>query len=176
MKTTILFTTLSMLSLPLMAEPPRNHGRENLEQARPGMPPPMQELIKSLDLTPEQKEKLHEFLKTHRPPERRNGPPPVAEFGKSGNKDHGDRAEKRLDGLSKKLDLCDEQKEKVRSILESSRGKFKEIRDSSATPEEKKRLFREAQKAVKKQIAAVLTPEQKAKLEEKHKEHHRKQK
>ena len=67
------------------------------------------------------------------------------------------------------LNLTPEQKEKVKTILEESRGKMKEI--AGLSDQDKAAKSKEMREAVISQIRPILTPDQQKKLEEM-KEHH----
>ncbi|HYK50810.1 MAG TPA: hypothetical protein VEU94_13875 [Terriglobales bacterium] len=80
---------------------------------------------------------------------------------------HGDQAEHRLKRLSKKLDLTDDQKEKMRPILEDESSQMKAVEgDSSLTSQQKHKKTREIRMASKSQMSAILTPEQKQKIQQ----------
>lgn len=72
--------------------------------------------------------------------------------------------------MDKFLDLTDEQKAKAKEIREQSRKKIEPLMDEMKTIREKMDKIREADM---KKFEALLTPEQKAKLEAR-KQHHKK--
>jgi Spy/CpxP family protein refolding chaperone len=67
--------------------------------------------------------------------------------------------EARLENLSKQLNLTEDQKPKVKAVLEDQQKKFAELRD--ATPEER----RAARDEMNAKMKAILTPEQFTKYE-----------
>jgi periplasmic protein CpxP/Spy len=83
-----------------------------------------------------------------------------------------------LQMLSEKLNLTDDQKAKLKPILEDGAQQFKSVKDdTSLTPEQKKAKMKAAHESMHSQINAILTPEQQAKFKqmkqegmEKHKE------
>jgi periplasmic protein CpxP/Spy len=78
---------------------------------------------------------------------------------------HPDRAEQRLKRLSKKVNLTDDQKEKVRPILQNEEKQTADLdNDSALTPQQKHKKTREIRMASRSQIDEILTPEQKEKL------------
>ena len=90
--------------------------------------------------------------------------PPVAITDRH-NHMHGDRAEQKLNRLSKKLDLTDDQKEKIRPILQDEEKKLADLEsDNALTQHQKHRKTREIRMSSKSQMEAILTPEQKEKL------------
>ncbi|MDX1931296.1 MAG: hypothetical protein SFU56_01700 [Capsulimonadales bacterium] len=80
------------------------------------------------------------------------------------------RAGQRQNGMArlmKQLDLTTEQKEKIKKIQDATKAKVQPIRDNkSLTEEQKKDQLKAISKDSMKQILEVLTPEQKAKLQE----------
>jgi len=88
---------------------------------------------------------------------------------------HGQRGSS-LEWLSKELNLTDDQKAKVRPILEDEGKQMKAVReDSSLSQEQKHDKMRQIHEAAHSQINELLTPEQQqkfAQLKEQHKEHH----
>jgi len=80
---------------------------------------------------------------------------------------HGDQAEHRLKRLSKKLNLTDDQKEKIRPILEDESRQMKVVEgDNTLTSQQKHKKTREIRMASKSQMSAILTPEQKEKIQD----------
>ncbi len=76
-----------------------------------------------------------------------------------------DRAAHRLMRLSKHLNLTDDQKEKLRPILQEEVQQMKGVQgDASTTPQQKRKQMREIRMSSRSQMAAILTPEQKEKL------------
>ncbi len=77
----------------------------------------------------------------------------------------GDRSEQRLKRLSKKLNLTDDQKEKIRPILQDEEKQLTEMEaDSTLTAQQKHKKTKEIRRSSRSQMVAVLTPEQKEKL------------
>ena len=84
-----------------------------------------------------------------------------------GNQWHGQRgdANGRLQRLSQALDLTDDQKTKLKPILESEWQEMKPIRqDASLTKDQKRAKMKEIHEKYQEQISGVLTPEQQEKL------------
>ena len=78
---------------------------------------------------------------------------------------HGDQAEHRLKRLSKKLNLTDDQKEKIRPILQDEEKQLTEMEaDSALTAQQKHKKTKEIRRSSRSQLVAILTPEQKEKL------------
>jgi Spy/CpxP family protein refolding chaperone len=78
----------------------------------------------------------------------------------------GDRAEHRLKRLSKKLNLTDDQKEKVRPILQDEEKQLTSLEsDSTLSTQQKRQKTREIRMASRSQMEAILTPEQKEKIQ-----------
>jgi Spy/CpxP family protein refolding chaperone len=75
-------------------------------------------------------------------------------------------AEERLEEFSKKLDLNDDQKAQVKTILESAQGEMKELREAEGSRREKGSRLRELGKETNGKIRAVLNDEQKKKFDE----------
>jgi periplasmic protein CpxP/Spy len=77
----------------------------------------------------------------------------------------GDRAEHRLMRLTKRLSLTDDQKEKLRPILQDEEKQMKAVdEDTSLTPQQKHRKMRDIHRASRSQMDSILTEEQKQKL------------
>jgi periplasmic protein CpxP/Spy len=69
--------------------------------------------------------------------------------------------EQRLERLTKALNLTDEQKPKVKAVLEEQTKKFEAMRnDSSLTRDERREKFRTMRQEENKKMKAILTPEQ----------------
>lgn len=64
------------------------------------------------------------------------------------------------------LNLTEQQKQKIAQIREKYRVQLQQVRDSNQTPEQKRERTRKLMEAQHKEVQAVLTPEQKKKLEE----------
>ena len=88
---------------------------------------------------------------------------------------HGQRAN-HLEWLSKELNLTDEQKEKVKPILdEQTKQMHAAQEDTSLTQEQKRDKMKQIHQTTHSQINEILTPEQQKKfaaLKEQQKEHH----
>jgi Spy/CpxP family protein refolding chaperone len=74
--------------------------------------------------------------------------------------------EERLEEFSKKLDLNDDQKAQVKTILESAQAETKELRQAEGSRREKGSRLREIGKETNGKIRAVLNDEQKKKFDE----------
>ncbi|MBN9502313.1 MAG: hypothetical protein BGO01_13300 [Armatimonadetes bacterium 55-13] len=75
--------------------------------------------------------------------------------------------EDRLKMMSKFLGLTPAQEKKIKPILEDSMKKSKAIREDKKMPEDKKReAMKKLRDANNKKIEAILTPEQKKKMED----------
>ena len=94
-----------------------------------------------------------------------SAPPPPATSAPQQHKKHGDAAEKRLKRASKRLNLTDEQKEKIRPIFQDEQKQMNEIEaESTLTPQQKHKKMRQIRLASRSQMDAILTPEQKEKM------------
>lgn len=81
------------------------------------------------------------------------------------NPDVQARVQARLQQLSSELNLTDEQKTKLKPILQSEVEQFRTIaNDTSLSQDQRHAKMREVQSTYKSQINAVLTPEQQQKL------------
>ncbi len=91
---------------------------------------------------------------------------PPATTSPKHNRMHGNRAEQKLKRLSKRLNLTDDQKEKMRPILQDEEKQLTSLEsDSALTPQQKHRKTREIRMSFKSQMDAILTPEQKEKIQ-----------
>lgn len=71
-----------------------------------------------------------------------------------------------LDGLAKQLDLTEDQKVKIKPILEDLQKKISELRkDTSIAPEDRPAKMKEIREGVSAKLKEILTPEQFAKWE-----------
>jgi len=78
----------------------------------------------------------------------------------------GDQAEKRLRHLSKRLNLTDDQKEKLRPILQDEANQIKAVDDdTSLTPQQRHRKEKEIHVATRSQMDGILTDDQKKQLQ-----------
>lgn len=75
--------------------------------------------------------------------------------------------EQRLDRMAKNLDLTDDQKTKIKPILENETEKRKALmEDSSMSREDRRAKFMELQQKTTEDIKAVLNPDQQKKFDE----------
>jgi Spy/CpxP family protein refolding chaperone len=76
----------------------------------------------------------------------------------------GDRAaalRERMQDTAKELNLTDEQKEKLQTIIRGQMGKLRDLRqDTSLSPEDKKEKRQAIREAITAEVKKVLTPEQ----------------
>jgi Spy/CpxP family protein refolding chaperone len=100
-------------------------------------------------------------------------PPPVqsqAAPGAPGEPAKGDRAargKERLQKMQANLGLTDEQSQKIQAIMTEQREAMKGVKsDTTLTADQKKEKMKAARADVDAKIAALLTPEQKAKWEQ----------
>ena len=90
---------------------------------------------------------------------------------------HEESADQHLQMLSEKLNLTDDQKAKLRPILQDQMLQMKAVREDSSLSEEQKRAkMKSIHESSHDQINAVLTPEQQAKFEQMRKEQMQKHK
>jgi Spy/CpxP family protein refolding chaperone len=76
-----------------------------------------------------------------------------------------DQAEDRLRRMSKELNLTEDQKEKLKPILEDEVQQMKTAQaDTSLTSQQRRKKMRGIHKTFEPQVQAVLTPEQRDKL------------
>ncbi len=90
----------------------------------------------------------------------------------------GFNVDKRVEKMTQRLDLSEDQSKQVRSILESKKDQFKAIRGQKIDREQKRTQMRELRKSTRAEIAQVLDDEQKAKVKKfkkrrRHKRAHR---
>ena len=79
----------------------------------------------------------------------------------------GESADQHLQMLSEKLNLTDDQKAKLRPILQGQMQQMKAVREDSSLSEEQKRAkMKPIHESLHDQINAVLTPEQQAKFKQ----------
>ena len=80
---------------------------------------------------------------------------------------NGDSADQHLQMLSEKLNLTDDQKAKVKPILQDHLQQMKAVRqDSSLSQEQKRDKIKSIHESLHEQISAVLTPEQQTKFQQ----------
>jgi len=79
----------------------------------------------------------------------------------------GESADQHLQMLSEKLNLTDDQKAKLRPILQDQMQQMKAVREDSSLSEEQKRAkMKPIHESLHDQINGVLTPEQQAKFKQ----------
>jgi Spy/CpxP family protein refolding chaperone len=80
---------------------------------------------------------------------------------------HGESADQHLQMLSEKLNLTDDQKAKLKPILQDQMQQMKAVReDSSLSQEQQRAKMKSIHESLHDQINAVLTPEQQAKFKQ----------
>lgn len=85
--------------------------------------------------------------------------------GKMGRRHRGMNAEARLDRMAKFLNLTDDQKAKLKPLMEQHGQEARAIfQDQALTREQKREKFSALRKAQHEAVSAVLTPEQKEKM------------
>jgi len=85
---------------------------------------------------------------------------------------HEESADQHLQMLSEKLSLSDDQKAKLKPVLQDQMQQMKAVRDDSSLTEEQKRTkMKSIHESLHDQINAVLTPEQQAKFKQMRQEH-----
>jgi periplasmic protein CpxP/Spy len=91
------------------------------------------------------------------------GPPPKGEHREM----RRESVDERLAHMSERLNLTQEQKEKIRPILQHQVDQWKALRaDTSLSEEDRHAKAREIGKSTHEQIAQILTPEQRDKMKE----------
>ena len=79
----------------------------------------------------------------------------------------GESADQHLQMLSEKLNLTDDQKTKLKPMLQDQMQQMKAVREDSSLSEEQKRAkMKSIHESLHEQINAVLTPEQQAKFKQ----------
>ena len=79
----------------------------------------------------------------------------------------GESAEQHLQMLSEKLNLTDDQKAKLKPILQDQMQQMKAVREDSSLSEDQRRAkMKSIHESLHDQINAVLTPEQQAKFKQ----------
>ena len=90
---------------------------------------------------------------------------------------NGESADQHLQMLSEKLNLTDDQKAKIKPILQDQMQQMKVVReDSSLSDEQKRTKMKGIHESLHNQINAVLTPDQQAKFKQMTQEHMEKHK
>ena len=80
---------------------------------------------------------------------------------------NGESADQHLQMLSEKLNLTDDQKAKLKPILQDQMQQMKAVRDDSSLSQEQRRAkMKSIHESFHDQINAVLTPEQQAKFKQ----------
>ena len=82
---------------------------------------------------------------------------------KRGDRRGGPAVQERVDRMATELQLTDEQKTKVKAVMEEQGKKMQELRD--ATPEQRREKFQAMREEMDKKMKAILTPEQQTKWE-----------
>jgi Spy/CpxP family protein refolding chaperone len=76
------------------------------------------------------------------------------------------RVDARLKGMSQMLALTDDQKAKIKPLLEDEFKQYEELQqDKALAPEERMKKFREVRESMQAKIKPILTAEQQQKLE-----------
>jgi Spy/CpxP family protein refolding chaperone len=89
---------------------------------------------------------------------------------------HVERPEVRLNNISKRVNLTDDQKAKLKPILESQYQQITDVlKNSSLTADEQKSKVQQIRKSIRPQIMSLLTPEQKKQWRETEAQEHPKQ-
>ena len=96
-------------------------------------------------------------------PEAGAAPKKPGQKGAKGQKAGGG---KRMEMALAKLNLTPDQKTKIDKLIADSKAEGKKLRTAEGTPEEKKAKRREAGKAFRQKLNAILTPAQQAQLKE----------
>ena len=80
---------------------------------------------------------------------------------------HGEGVDQHLQMLSEKLNLTDDQKAKLKPILQDQMQQMKAVReDSSLSQEQRRAKMKSIHESLHEQINAVLTPDQQAKFKQ----------
>lgn len=91
-----------------------------------------------------------------------------------GKGQRGFSIDKRVEKMTQKLDLTDEQASQVRSILEGKKEAFTKIREQNLERDQKRAQMHELRQSTRQEIARVLNDEQKAKMKKFKKRRHHK--
>ena len=90
--------------------------------------------------------------------------PPNAPGGPGGPGGPGMRGRPNFDQIAKQLDLTDDQKPKVKAVLDEQQQKMNDLRKDTATaPEDKRAKAKEIRDSATAKLKEILTPEQFAK-------------
>ena len=104
-----------------------------------------------------------------RTPQESQAPAPNKHGGMHHN---GESIDQHLQMLSEKLNLTDDQKAKLKPILQDQMQQMKTVHeDSSLSPEQKRAKVKSIHESFHDQVNAVLTPEQQTKLKQMQQEH-----
>ncbi len=92
-------------------------------------------------------------------------PPKVEKEQAKGRGEMGERIKERIDELSKKLELTEQQKKDVKPIFENEMKEMRTLRgDLSLTPEQRREKTKAIRQTTKESINKILTPEQQKKF------------
>jgi Spy/CpxP family protein refolding chaperone len=101
-----------------------------------------------------------------------SNPPQDQAPAPNGNPGRGGMVENRLQKLSQQLNLTDDQREKIRPLLEHESERIKEVRgNSSLSQGEAQRRIKSIRRDTNQRIGAFLTPEQIAQWKEDRQQH-----
>ena len=90
----------------------------------------------------------------------------------AGMRHNGESVDEHLQTLSEKLNLTDDQKAKLKPILQDQMQQIKAVhQDSSLSPEQKRAKVKSVRESFHEQVNAVLTPEQQTKFKQMQQEH-----
>jgi Spy/CpxP family protein refolding chaperone len=151
--------------------------KQQLKQVNADFRQKMQTLNKNEDITVrEQRAQRQSIAKAHKDAmmniltlEQKNQ---LATMRQQGKQKHEEMEAKRLDKLKTTLGLSDDQVAKIKANQAATQAKIKAIMDNKTADQSAKReQFMALRKEMKDNIGSVLTPEQKAKMENMHKEH-----
>jgi len=93
--------------------------------------------------------------------------PTVGRAGEKASGERGERLRERMQEVAAKLGLTDEQKEKLKPIIQTELEKLKELHaDKSLTREQKIEKLKAIKAELAPQVKEILTPEQLAKWQE----------
>jgi Spy/CpxP family protein refolding chaperone len=92
-------------------------------------------------------------------------------YGRKWHRRGGGDVQQRLNHMSQELNLTDDQKEKLKPVLEDEMKQIQAVRqDNSLSRDQRREKVMQIHQSTKPQIEAVLTPEQKEKLNKMHEE------
>jgi periplasmic protein CpxP/Spy len=85
----------------------------------------------------------------------------------SGKRSPEERMNRRMDMMSKKLNLTDDQKAKMKPLLENEVKQMQDLRqDTSLSRQEKRAKFQQMRESTNSQIRSLLNPDQQKKFDE----------